>query len=493
MVLFDIIQSLSAEDYEKFKSYLRQKNKRADTKNTILLKLLRQPQLPTNIDVKLYGKASRNAYHALCKRLHDSLLDFIASRSLESETTEEFEVLKRILTARILYEQEVHKAAQKTLQKAVAIAKAHDLHSMLGEIYHTQIQYAHLHPETDLTGLILGFQINQKHHQHQENLNVAYAYIKDRISKTNNTVTEDVNQLLTDAFQKFNISIDESLTFKSLYQLLEIINTVARLENNYFDALPFFERIYTKIALKKTITNKHLFYHIHLLYFMANAYFRNRQFELATTYLDLMKERMLAERGAYEFRFRESELLLRSLLLNYTGNAIEAITLLETHFEKTTRKNKTQDPDLILVLCICRTQQGLHKQALSVLNMLKHSTAWYVTKMGEDWMIKHDLLQLIIHIELENMDLVESLLKRFKRSYRHVISQENRLKGFLKIVEIIYKYPEEVKRDRFRESVKSLFTTENKAKEDIFMLSYFAWILSKTTHKPLYQTTLNVL
>ncbi|MFC4633885.1 hypothetical protein ACFO3O_08200 [Dokdonia ponticola] len=488
-----MIQSLSAEDYEKFKSYLRQKNKRADTKNTILLKLLRQPQLPTNIDVKLYGKAARNAYHALCKRLHDSLLDFIASRNLESETTEEFEVLKRILTARILYEQEVHKAAQKTLQKAVTIAKAHDLYSMLGEIYHTQIQYAHLHPETNLTDLILAFQTNQKHHQHQENLNLAYAYIKDHISKTNNTVTEDLNQLLTDAFQKFNISIDTSLTFKSLYQLLEIINTVARLENNYFDALPFFERIYTKIALKKNITNKHLYYHIHLLYFMSNAYFRNRQFELAITYLDLMKEQMLAERGAYKFRFRESELLLRSLILNYTGNATEAIILLEAHFKNQTRKNKIQDPDLILVLCICRIQQGLYKQALSVLNMLKHSTAWYVTKMGEDWMIKHDLLQLITHIELENMDLVESLLKRFKRSYKHVISQEHRLQDFLKILEIIHKYPEEVKGDRFRESIKSLFTTKNKAKEDIFMLSYFAWILSKATSKPLYQTTLDLL
>lgn len=500
MILFDITQSLSTEDYEKFKSYLRQKNKRTDTKNISLLKLLRQPQLPTHIDKKLYGKPSRNAYHALCKRLHDNLLDFIASRSLESETTEEFDVLKRILTARILYEKEVQKAAQKTLEKATILAKTHDLYSMLGEIYHTQIQYAHLHPETDLNDLLLAFQINQKQHQHQENLNLAYAYIKDRISKTNNTVTENVDQLLTTAFQKFNISIDESLTFKSLYQLLEIINTIARLENNYFDALPFFERVYTKIVLKKTITNKHLYYHIHLLYFMANAYFRNRKFDQATAYLDLMKERMHAERGVYEFRFRESELLLRSLLLNYTGNATQAIALLETHFEKKERKNKSQNPDLILVLCICRTQQGLHKQTLSALNMLKHSAAWYVSKMGEDWMIKHDLLQLITHIELENIDLVDSLLKRFKRNYKHVISHENRLHDFIKILEIIYKFPEKAKSNRFRKtdslankSIKNLFTTKNKAKEDIFMLSYFAWILSKTTNKPLYQTTLEVL
>ncbi|WP_299683746.1 hypothetical protein [uncultured Dokdonia sp.] len=493
MILFDLINSLSAEDYEKFKSYVRRKNKRADTKNLTLLKLLRQSQLPTDIDCILYGKPSKNAYHALCKRLQDSLIDFIASRSLETETTEEFDVLKHILTARILYEQGIYKAAKKTLQKAKALAKTHDLYSMLSEIYHTQIQYAHLHPDTQLTILIQEFQSNQKLHQHQENLNLAYAYIKDRISQTNSTVTENVNQLLTDAFQKFNIVINASLTFKSLYQLLEIINTVARLENNYVDALPFFEKVYHEITSKKTLSNKHLYYHLHLLYFMANAYFRNRQFERAITYLDTMKERMQAERGKYELRFRESELLLRTLTLNYTGDGLLAIDALNAHFATTKQKRKPFNPDLILVLCICLLQQEQHKQALSTLNKLKHSVTWYTEKMGEDWVIKHDLMRLITHIELEHIDLVASLLKRFKRKYKRVIQHESRLHHFLKTLEIIYKYPEEVKDIRFRESVKKLFTTENKAKEDIFMVSYFAWILSKVTHKPLYQITLDLL
>ncbi|WP_299763024.1 hypothetical protein [uncultured Dokdonia sp.] len=493
MLLFELIHSLSTEDYEKFKSYVRRKNKRSDTKNLALLKLLRQSELPTNIDHVLYGKPSKNAYHALCKRLHDTIIDFIASRSLETETTEEFEVLKLILTSRILYEQGINKAAQKTLQKATILAKAHDLYSMLNEIYHTQIQYAHLHSEIELSSLIKDFQINQKLHQHQENLNLAYAYIKDRISQTNSTVTENVTQLLTDAFQKFNIVINASLTFKSLYQLLEIINTVARLENNYVDALPFFEKVYHEITSKKALSNKHLYYHIHLVYFMANAYFRNRQFERATKYLDLMKERMLAERGKYELRFRESELLLRTLILNYTGNSLVAIDLLTSHFEIAKRKNKTQNPDLILVLCICLIQQEQYKQTLSALNTLKHSSAWYITKMGEDWMIKHDLIQLITHIELENIDLVASLLKRFKRKYKHVIKHESRLRDFLKTLETIYTYPEEIKGIRFRESVKRLFTSENKAKEDIFMVSYFAWVYSKTINKPLYQTTLELL
>ena len=493
MILFELIQSLSIEDYEKFKSYLRRKNKRSDTKNIALVKLLRQPQLPTKIDQILYEKPAKNAYHALCKRVHDNLIDFIASRSLETETTEEFDVLKLILSGRIFYEQELYKSAQKTLQKAATLAKAHDLYSMLNEIYHTQIQYAHLHTEVSLDKLIKDFQVNQKHHQHQENLNLAYAYIKNRISQNQNTVTQDVNYLLTEAFQRFDISINNNLTFKSLYQLLEIINTVARLENNYYDALPFFEKVYNEINLEKSATHKHLYYHIHLLYFMANAYFRNRQFDRAIGYLDDMKTFMHAERNKYELRFRESELLLRSLVLNYSGKAEEAIEALETHFKSPQKQNKAQNPDLVLVLCLCLTQQEQYRQALRIINKLKHSTTWYITKMGEDWVIKHDLVQIIIHLELENIDLVASLLKRFKRKYKHVIQHESRLNDFLKTIEIIYKYPEKIKDIRFRESVKKLFASENSAQEDIFMLSYFAWIYSKTIDKPLYQTTLELL
>ncbi len=492
MILFEIINSLSTEDYDKFKLYLRHKNKRSDTKNIALLKILRQSYLPTNIDIMLYGKPSKNAYHALCKRLHDSLIDFIAGRSFETETTEEFEVLKLVLAARILYEQNIITAAQKTLQKAALRASNNDLYSLLSEIYHTQIQYAHLHEQVHLEDLIKAFYINQNHHKHQENLNLAYAFIKNKITQTHNTVTIDVNQLLEDTFHKFDISIHDSLTFKSLYQLLEIINTVARLENNYFDALPFFERVYKAISDKKTSSNKHLYYHIHLLYFMANAYFRNKQFETALVYLDQMKEKMHSERGKYEFRFRESELLLRTLLLNYSEKSTEAIQHLKNHFIQS--KNKTpQNPDLVLTLVICQTQQEEYKQALSSLNQLKHSTSWYISKMGEDWVIKHDLVQLIIHIELEHIDLVSSLIKRFKRKYKHVIQQENRLQDFIKILEIIHKRPEEVKTIRFRESIKRLFKTENRAKEDIFMLSYFAWVLSKTNSKTLYQTTLDLL
>lgn len=493
MNLFKIIQSLSPEEYDSFKVYLRNKNKRKDIKNITLLKHLRQGPPPKNADVLIYGQPSKNAYYALCKRLYDSLIDFIATQSFGTENTEELEVLKLILVGRIFYENTLKIPAQKILRKAEIKALDNDFYSMLSEIYHLQIQYAHLHQDIDLDGLFIRFQKNQKKHQSQENLNLAYAFIKNHLSKNKHIPTYDIQKLLEIAFQKFNIKIDDSLTYKSLFQLLEIANTVAHLGNNFSDAFPFFKKIYDHIQRKKSTTQKHRFYHIHFLYFMANAYFRNRDFITSQNYLSQMQFEMHADRKKYANRFCESYLLLKSLNLNYTGKAHEAITVLETHFKSFKKNTTPQHSDLILALVIYYMQQERFDQALTQLNLLRHSDTWYTLKMGENWMIKRDLVQIIIHIELEHIDLVDSLLRRFKRKYKSTISKELRLKHFLKMLYTIHKHPEEIREGRFRESIKTLFATENSAKEDIFMMSYFAWLLSKTSKSPLYQTTLDLL
>jgi len=110
MDISNIILSFSTEESSAFKSYLRVKNKRLDSKNIELYTLLRKETPITTIDTILYGKPNRNAYHALSKRLQDSLIDFIATRSFETETSEDMQVYKWILAARILYEQRTHRS-----------------------------------------------------------------------------------------------------------------------------------------------------------------------------------------------------------------------------------------------------------------------------------------------------------------------------------------------------------------------------------------------
>jgi hypothetical protein len=46
---------------------------------------------------------------------------------------------------------------------------------------------------------------------------------------------------------------------------------------------------------------------------------------------------------------------------------------------------------------------------------------------------------------------------------------------------------------QFRLSVKKHFTTQELFKEDIFLLSFFAWLKAKISKTPIYTTTLDLL
>jgi hypothetical protein len=78
--LNEIVSTLSYEDQQHFIAYLERKNKRADTKNIQLFKLLVANELSSkDICLKLYRSPNKVAYHALRKRLNQSIIDFIAN------------------------------------------------------------------------------------------------------------------------------------------------------------------------------------------------------------------------------------------------------------------------------------------------------------------------------------------------------------------------------------------------------------------------------
>ncbi|MEQ3656466.1 MAG: hypothetical protein ABNH00_11430 [Dokdonia sp.] len=488
MLLHSLIKQLSQDDFLAFTHFLARRNRRSDTKNIRLAHLLREDPLPDRPDLIIYKKQARNAYHALCKRLFDALIDFTAARSFETESSQELDVFKYLLAARIFYENQQDLAARKVLLRAQQMAQEIDLYSGLSEIYHTKIQYAHRHSDLELAQCIKDFNNNKAQHHKEEQLNMAYATLKQRLSNGDH-FSQPLDRLIRDVFERYQISIDQSLSFKALFQLLEIINTLAHQSHDFYGALPLIAQIEDVIHSRVTHSSKHLYYRIHILYFLANAYFRSRQFSQSEVYIDRLQDAIALENGRYYKRFRESALLLKALHLNYTGQGLKAITLLENH----SAQKLPLTPDLTLALGVFYVQQHQCKQALGVLRLLQHSPKWYLKKEGVDWLIKKELITLIIHLELEHIDLVESLLRSFKRNYTAHIAQESRLKIFLDLFTSLFQSPQIVDDTRFRESVRLQFQSFQKTQVDLFLLSFYSWLVAKTQKVSVYKTTMGLL
>ena len=490
-----IIATFSSEEQQHFIQFLETKNKRSDTKNIQLFKLLAEDEQDSkSICHILYKKDNKPAYHALRKRLYQSLIDFVANQKLADENSADLQLIKYILAARHFLAYKNPKIAYPILDKAELLAQEHQLYPILNEIYHTKIQYAYLHPSVHLETLIDKFRSNQKHYFIEEELNMVYAKIRHTL---NNIVYKgeilDFETILKNTLQEHHIEISESLSFKSLYQLTAIVSLSAFVTNDSLKIESFLLDTYEKLKSHKT-KDKQLFYHIQVVYIIANTLFRNKKFAASQEYLELMKSLCSQQRHKYKKPFILKYTLLKALNLNYTSEQDQAIMLLESVLQDQHNDIETV-LDINLSLVMFYLQKEDLKNAKRISSSFYHTDNYYSEKAGKEWTIKKNLVEIILYIELDELDLVDSRLKSFKRAYITYLKDINqeRVITYLHLIEHYYKHPKTVTSQVFNDKVEASFTWVESKQEDIFVMSFFAWLKSKMTSRPLYTVTLELI
>ncbi|GAA3587165.1 hypothetical protein Q4Q39_19425 [Flavivirga amylovorans] len=493
--LNDIISTFSSEDQQRFIAYLDKKNKRSDAKNIQLFNYLLNNELSSNeICLKLYGNLKKDAYHALRKRLYQSIIDFIANNSLQEENSIDMQIIKYILASKSFLQHKQYRVAYKVLDKAEVLAIEHYLFPLLNEIYHTKIQYAYTNPSISITELITKFEANQKNHQLEDQLNIVYAKIKqtlNNISYKGGIV--DFQTVLNQTLQEHNISINESMSFKSLYQLATIASISAFVTKDYLQIEPFLINTYNIIITHKN-KEKQLFYHIEIIYLIANTLFRNKKFDTSFHYLKLMHKHMLLKQKKYYNTYRLKYNLLTALNYNYSNKQKDAIAVLEP---LTSSKHPDTESllDIYLSLIMFYFQKNDLKKAFTLFSKFYHTDQWYTEKAGKEWVIKKNLIEILLHIDLKNIDLVESRLLSFKRHYYSYLKgiNQQRVITYLGFVESYYKTPEMVTSAKFRNTVQQSFDWIDIHKEDIFVISFYSWLKGKMNNQDLYTTTLDLI
>ncbi|WP_460219853.1 hypothetical protein [Psychroserpens sp. MEBiC05023] len=490
-----IVSTFSREDEQQFINYLERKNKRNDTKNIQLFKLLVDNELSSkDISKHIYGSYKKDAYHALRKRLYQSLIDFIANNNLEEENSVDMQIIKYILASRTFLFHKKPKIAYHILDKAERLAQEHHLFPILNEIYHTKIQYAYLNPSVDINNLISNFRSNQKQHFIEEELNLVYAKIRQTLSDiTYQGKVIDFKTLLYQTLNEHNIDLSESLSFKSLYQLITIVSLSAFVTNDYLRIEPFLIETYQKIIDHKT-KDKQLVHHIKVVYLIANTLFRNKKFTASLNYLEEMHELMQLQRRKYYSTFKLKYHLLKALNLNYSNQQEKAIQLLE-RVKQTKHTDLESLLDIHLALVMFYMQKQDFKSAKSIFSKFYHTDKYYIQKAGKEWIIKKNLAEIILFIELDELDLVESRLLSFKRSYFDYLRQidQERAIIFINLVHSYFKNPEKVTSTDFKTKVENAFIWVDEKQEDIFVMSFYAWLKSKMESKPLYTTTIGLI
>ncbi|MDP5200884.1 hypothetical protein [Flavobacterium sp. DG2-3] len=493
--LQEIANMMNEIEKKAFISYLSKKNKRKDTGNIELFNSLKTDDIKIKNNF-LEGKKSLDAYHALRKRLYDSMIDFMANRSFENDTSQENAVLRLIVVSRLFFEHKLTKTAFKCLAKAEEIAASIEHFSLLNEIYQTQIQFAHFNLSEPIEKIIQKFKANKKQLEYEEQLNLGYAVLRRELGAIyHEGRIVDFQALIKNTIETHGISLKQGLTFKSLYQILFIANEYASINNDFSLIQPFVIKSYHFISKKNELKDRHLYYHIYILYFIANFYFRSGQFTESLNYLDLMFNELQKQSGKYYQRFCLRHFLLLAFNQNYLGNAEKAIEIAE----KALSSNKKADPndlnDIRLMLIVFYVQQNAGAKAAKEMAKLNHTDSWYEKKMGMDWAIKKCLVELLLHIQQENTELALSRIKSFKRRYKKYLLtvNEERVVHYLLFVEQYVMKPEIIRTTKFQKAIEDFIIVAQNGPKDILIMSFLSWLVAKVRLKPTYETTLNLL
>lgn len=140
-------------------------------------------------------------------------------------------------------------------------------------------------------------------------------------------------------------------------------------------------------------------------------------------------------------------------------------------------------------------QKGEVKKSYQLVSKLYHTDKWYIEKVGKEWVIKKNLIELLLLVELDYLDVFENRLMRFKRQYSSYLKEigQGRVLLFLKYVAYYYNNPKGITSQEFFSMIENSFTWIGAKQEDIFVMSFYAWLKSKMINKPVFDVTLDLV
>ncbi|MHA4893327.1 hypothetical protein ACXZ1K_01145 [Pedobacter sp. PWIIR3] len=484
--LSELINLLTITDKKLFKQFLIRKNKRNDVKNLQLLNLIETDDID-GIS-KLYdSKKNKDAYHALHKRLQDNLLLFLSQKTFESNHADTYDALRLLVVSRFLLENNIVKLAFKCLDKAERLAEELEQYNLLNELLQLKIQYAHLPGTDNLEALTTRFLQNQLLMQREARLNMAYAFLRRELQEIHlSGKIVNLTALMITTIRQYKIAEDDLMTYKSIYQILFIANEYAAIQQNYSLIERYIKRTDRFMKGQPHKNQSYLFYHISILYFLANFHLRQRNFQHSTTYLQEMMNLMLTDNRFYTLFYLRHQ-LLAALQLFFTGAADDGIVMLKQSLSKTKLKSKPEDIEDIRV-CLTMFLALINEQAcLKQLSLLTRSDAWYEKKMGMLWTIRKNLMEILVYAQFSNIELAMSRINSFRHRYKKYLlkTSEDRVLLYLRLVEKYLQKPDVVTQMEYRNAVLNL--QGDGENSDIFTLSFVAWLAARWQKKTAYQ------
>ncbi|MFN3341721.1 MAG: hypothetical protein ACK40M_03430 [Flavobacteriales bacterium] len=484
----EIISTFSDKDMREFRYFLVRHRPKSERKDLELLQELAEGEVVND-------RKGKDDYHSLRKRLMRQLSEFVVLKQLQDDVTETSSVLGWVSMARYLFEKRMNATAWKYLLRAEKSAIASERYDLLNSVYLLMLENAHTSSHYSIEALINQMEDCKIRADEDERLLKATAMIRRRMEEAklsgNIYGLSDFVEATLDRFQLGSAIMNRPI---HLFRIMEIIRStyLAVRDLSNFESLVLEQ--YTVFSKAAGDSPHYQHFRLNFIYMIAHVLYHNRKYIDSDQWLEKLEAEMKKNSGRHERQFAARLVSMRSSIYSFTGRNDEAIAILEGVLEDGTRKFDFEDIlNLKLNLVFCFFLKGEFRKANRVfVHFGQHSDSFLQKKMGQEWLLRSRMIQLIVQYELGNEDISLTLIRSLERDHAAFLDQPQykKAKNYLQFLKNYMKDPFAISFSDFHQkALQELFvlpagTEESKA------IAFYCWLKAKLIGRDYYSVLL---
>ena len=476
-------QLISSLDQEKSVSFIKSIQNIGSNNQGVELELYLS--IRNNKDLKA---TNQNAYHSNRKRLVKKLIEFIHINQIEDEDSGKSIIDTYLSTAKYLFRNNAEKSAWNLLSKAEDNAQKDEAFEKLNQVYLIQIEFSISRYAPTIESIIKKQEENKVFQQLEERMKIGAKVIESELQKIILTgENEQFDNIINRVSKSLNLTEGILTNPKFAYRFLSMSRNISKAQKAYHQFEPFVIQTYETLIAGNAFKEKHIYYELSILYMICHSLYRVRDFKTLKPYLQSFEKLYNQGNQTIQKQFESKLILLKASSKALNNELEDAISILNQKYESF----KVEDEIVLnLNLGLYHFMNKEHKLALKTNQTFGHSEKWMEKKLGLEWVMKKQLMEIIIHYDLENLDLVESLIRSFETKFRALLNLPKYITvkpfmGFIKsglkaqIIDI--------------NKIEEVLTQTPKAEEDLQGMIFYAWLKAKVQKKNFYETVLEMM
>ncbi|GAA3981197.1 hypothetical protein [Hymenobacter antarcticus] len=507
--------TLSADERRDFGVFIqRQRRKMAGRLDSRLYELLVQAKVLTapQLIAKLYPDAPNPvAYYALRKRLMRHLTDYLLLRQRQLDTTAAATVRGHLTLAQYLFETGIPRLAWNTLRKAEKLGRESEQYEPLNAVYNLQIQYAGSPHAVPLDEILPRYRLNKKAADEEERANIADSLLRQRLreSRARGRAAVPVDAILQTILTEYDLLEAFARSPSLLSRLMSITRNAMLVRRDFTSFAAFIERCYNLMERRHGFAPAQCGHQLKLLYMLAHALYRSRRFAESVAYLEKGKALLATASGRQFSEFGPRFTFLLAANYAFLHRNAESIVLLEAILRNAKALALTDDLTVRLQLTFHYFAEGQFAKANNTLLSLARTDHWLEQHLGLEWMLNRNIGEMLIQVELENTELALSRLRAIERTIRELFpavpadattGTEAVPTGgpyypvlvYLNLVRELVENPHTPHDGHFVNRVTHLPPFISQEREDLQVLSFYAWLRARTLGRPYYEVLLEL-